>query len=74
MGIEKTLPSIEKVIIYWQRQNIKSAPKALSEIQDINKIKALRLPDDFVEFYSRANGMQELYPNDYDIEGFYFTL
>jgi hypothetical protein len=30
------------------------------------------LPGDFVEFYLRANGMEDFYPNEMDNEGFLF--
>ena len=30
------------------------------------------LPDDFIQFYSTVNGMQDFYPNEMDEEGFLF--
>jgi|GEM_PF-1461194 len=64
--------TIEKVISYWQAQNIKIMPRPMEEIQDINKAKALHLPDDFARFYNRANGMEDYPQKDYDDEGFGF--
>jgi len=70
--MEDLSSSIKKVIHFWQAQNIKIAPKAIEEIQYINKTKVLHLLDDFTEFYSRVDGMQDLYPNYTDAEGFLF--
>ncbi|MBL1222030.1 SMI1/KNR4 family protein [Chryseobacterium sp. L7] len=55
---------------FWRKQNILTSSKSKQEIEEFQKNNGLHLPDDFVEFYSQLNGMETLYPNETDEEGF----
>ncbi|TWV90575.1 SMI1/KNR4 family protein [Chitinophaga pinensis] len=63
---------IDLVINYWKTQGIKITPKSVDEVDRIQIYKNLKIPDDFKVFYFHVNGMEELYPNETDEEGFLF--
>jgi len=57
---------------HLSKQDIPVTCKSMEEIDRFEKNSALLLPDDFRIFYSVLNGMEFLYPNDIDKEGFLF--
>lgn len=61
-----------KLLDFWRSQKIKISSKPLKEIELIERERNLKLPNDFKEFYSIVNGMIDLYPNEFDEEGFLF--
>lgn len=63
---------ISLVIDYWKENSIKIIPNSIDKIEFIQKDNNLQMPSDFKYFYSRINGMGELYPNESDKEGFLF--
>ena len=64
MGLEKIKSNINSLIEYWKKQNI--------EINTKPNESVISLPNDFIELYSKVNGMEILYPNEMDNEGFLF--
>lgn len=72
MAIERILLVLTRLIEFWQKQNITILAKTKQEINQIEKSNFLNLPNDFKEFYQKANGMVMLYPNEFDEEGFLF--
>jgi len=65
MGIET---SINHLLMYWESQGIGIIPASPEEIT----LQDIILPLDFEFLYSAANGMNQYYPNEMDIEGFLF--
>lgn len=73
MGREDNLiVNIEKLISYWKNQSITSEKLSPDKIEEFEKWRHIQLPQDFKEYYKRANGMKLYYPNDTDAEGFLF--
>lgn len=64
--------SIDQLIEHWRKQDIIVSSKSPLVINTIEKQKSVLIPIDFKEFYSRVNGMESLYPNGSDEEGFLF--
>ncbi len=64
--------AINRLINYWEEQKIKIFPSSVNEIMLFEKKNNIELPYDLIEFYSRVNGMAELYPNYTDEEGYLF--
>jgi hypothetical protein len=62
----------DEVIKHWRSQDIMIEVKEYEEIKKTIGDKNIVLPRDFMDFYQRANGMVNLFPNDYDGEGFLF--
>lgn len=71
MGLKRIAFAINRLLEFWEKQNISTQPKTKQEIDDINN-NFLNFPSDFIEFYSKTNGMEILYPNEMDEEGFLF--
>lgn len=66
------IANIERLIVYWKDQEITTTKLSAFEIEAFEKWRHIRLPNDFKEYYQRANGMKSYYPNDTDTEGFLF--
>ncbi|MET7001561.1 SMI1/KNR4 family protein [Chitinophaga defluvii] len=66
------IANIERLIVYWNDQEIAVDKLSPYEIEAFEKWRRIRLPNDFKEYYQRANGMKSYYPNDTDAEGFLF--
>jgi hypothetical protein len=64
--------SIEELLRYWQEQNIVSQGVTAADIHKAEKRLGIKLPSDIIRLYERANGMETLYPNYTDKEGFLF--
>ncbi|SHG97466.1 hypothetical protein SAMN04488109_2706 [Chryseolinea serpens] len=75
-GFAKTRGSIEfnglldELREFWKDQGIETVPVSWKETA--LGPEGLRLPADFRVFYSKLNGMSNLYPNEMDSEGFLF--
>lgn len=72
MGIKERSNIISQVIEFWKEQNIEIAGPSIDGIQNFKSEKGSDLPLDFKEFYSTVNGMEALYPNETDNQGFLF--
>jgi SMI1-KNR4 cell-wall len=68
----KNILVINQLIDYWISKKIRISTKSKEEINKIDRERKLQLPNDFKEFYIRVNGMEDLYPNEIDEEGFLF--
>lgn len=66
------MTAMKQLIKHWLEQQIVIEDNSLNKIEVIAASKNLSLPPDFVEFYRAVNGMVNLFPNDYDSEGFLF--
>jgi hypothetical protein len=62
--------TIDLLIQHWEKQSISISPNSRSEITEFETSKNIKLPEDFVEFYLRVNGME--FPVEKDEEGFCF--
>ncbi|MFN0201345.1 MAG: SMI1/KNR4 family protein [Bacteroidia bacterium] len=69
MGLDLMIP---KLIAFWQKRGIITSPNSLEKIEQVSKKLFLELPDDFKELYRWTNGMELLFPNEFDEEGFLF--
>ena len=72
MELTKIKQKVSRLIEHWEKQNIGIVPMSVNEIESLLKKNAIPLPNDLKEFYSKANGMKSLYPNEIDEEGFLF--
>ncbi|KMQ66237.1 hypothetical protein ACM46_01400 [Chryseobacterium angstadtii] len=72
MKIDHLKQRLTKLINFWKKQAIPVSSKSRQEIDEFQKNNNIHLPEDFVEFYSDLNGMETLYPNETDEEGFLF--
>lgn len=72
MGLERLTPKVVQLIKFWEEQNIVIRPQNKREFDEIQNLKLLKLPKDFIGFYLSVNGMETLYPNEMDKEGFLF--
>jgi SMI1 / KNR4 family (SUKH-1) len=72
MEIENIDVIISRLVEFWRNQSIVIFTKTEQEIDNIEKNISFILPNDFREFYKNVNGMQMLYPNEIDNEGFLF--
>lgn len=66
------IANIERLIVYWKDQEITSARLTSQEMEAFQRWRSIQLPQDFKEYYQRANGMKSYYPNYTDTEGFLF--
>lgn len=57
---------------YWEAQSIYSTAKPIVEISFFSFGDNFSLPTQFVKYFSVINGMESLYPNNFDKEGFLF--
>jgi hypothetical protein len=64
--------TVSEIIDFWKNQQIDLTHITLKYIAQVMTEKALVLPIDFVNFYLQVNGMEKLYPNYSDGEGFLF--
>lgn len=71
MGIE-IKSAVVRLIEFWRAQQIVGSPATDEEIHKIQKQLNIKLPTDFEKFYLKINGMETLYPNEIDKEGFLF--
>lgn len=70
MELEKTLSDL---LFYWKEQNIKLTRGCSDKAVKLFESKMnIILPSDFVHFFKVVNGMELLYPNDSDENGFLF--
>lgn len=69
MEIEK---AIDLLVEYWSGQDIAIISKPARYIESVQKAANLLLPSDFKTLYCHVNGMEALYPNETDKEGFLF--
>jgi hypothetical protein len=72
MEVKRNTKAIEILAEFWEKQHLEIAGAAPEEIITFEISKKCTMPSDFKEFYSRVNGMQSLYPNDTDENGFLF--
>lgn len=72
MGLEIKSETINRLIDFWQKQDILISKKTKEELDFIAQKNSLDLPDDFKKLYLSVNGMESLYPNEIDKEGFLF--
>ena len=72
MEIENLSLMISQLIVYWKKQNITISSMTFQEVTFIEKYNFLKLPNDFKELYTRANGMDKFYLDEFDEEGFLF--
>jgi hypothetical protein len=49
--------TIDLLIQHWEKQSISISPNSRSEITEFETSKNIKLPEDFVEFYLRVNGI-----------------
>jgi hypothetical protein len=63
---------VDRLIEYWIIEGIAIERNSVDKIKEVVSIKNILLPNDFIELYQKVNGMINLYPNDYDREGFLF--
>lgn len=64
--------AIDNLLIYWENQNIKSKGKKQDEIENIEARLKIKFPQDVKQYFQMVNGMEKLYPNYTDHEGFLF--
>jgi hypothetical protein len=64
--------TISHLIEFWKAQGITSTLNGWGKIDDIEQTKNLLFPEDFKQLYLQVNGMENLYPNETDAEGFLF--
>jgi len=64
--------AISLLIEHWKKQGIKISSVSKNEIEYVEKANNIQIPNDFKNFYSYVNGMENLYPNEMDNEGFLF--
>ena len=64
--------SVQILSQYWKEQGIMKTVSDIKKIEDSEKLNGFTLPSDFKEFYSLINGMEGLYPNEIDKNGFLF--
>jgi hypothetical protein len=69
MEIKKALSDLQ---LFWENQNIKAIGKTIDSIKAFEQAKHIKLPEDFIEYFKTLNGMETLYPNDSDNNGFLF--
>lgn len=70
MELKETLSDL---LFYWKQQNIRlTSGCSDSAIKLLESKMNVTLPSDFVDFYRMINGMELLYPNDSDENGFLF--
>ncbi|PIF43382.1 SMI1/KNR4 family protein SUKH-1 [Chryseobacterium sp. 52] len=72
MEIKKLQDVITDLIVFWKKQNILICPTSEQKISEFQKNRYFKFPADFLEFYSKVDGMKTLYPNENDHEGFLF--
>jgi len=69
--------NIEEALIgltdFWQKQNVILRDRnTLRSIHEFEMVKNIELPQDFKKYFLKLNGMENLYPNYLDEEGFLF--
>jgi hypothetical protein len=72
MELNNDITILDELVQYWENQSIKISGLTKEKIKNIEKDKGITLPLDFVNFYRKVNGMEDLYPNWHDKEGFLF--
>jgi SMI1 / KNR4 family (SUKH-1) len=70
MGIKNITQSVQAIVLFWEKQKLKIAPGKLDKFEVFETRNGYKLPNDFREFYSKINGMEALYPNYTDDNGF----
>jgi hypothetical protein len=64
--------SIRQLCDFWSNQGMSISSGILRDIDKIDLAYISDIPADFIDLYESVNGMEELYPNDFDAEGFLF--
>ncbi len=64
--------SIDLLSERWITQRVVNPSTMIIEMNLIQPERSFSLPEDFIQFYSKVNGMQDFYPNEMDEEGFLF--
>jgi hypothetical protein len=72
MGLVNIAQSVQTLIDHWVSRGVTISPGNRKKIEDFKISASYNLPKDFIEFYSRVNGMSALYPNETDENGFLF--
>lgn len=62
----------EKLLKFWKDQEIVSVANSLDDILNFEFSRSVQLPEDFRRLFMMTNGMVNLYPNDFDEEGYLF--
>lgn len=63
---------IDALKVFWEGKGISSLARPGEEISKFNFGGGVFLPDDLIKYFSVLNGMESLYPNEFDDEGFLF--
>ena|ERR1700759_1975046 len=64
--------AVEKLLKFWKDQQIVSVGNSLDDILNFEFSRSMQLPDDFRRLFMMTNGMINLFPNDFDEEGYLF--
>ncbi len=65
--------TLHELLLHWKKQNIKlSGGCSDSRIQNFESQMNIVFPTDFLYYFKMTNGMESLYPNDADENGFLF--
>lgn len=70
MELGKVAQAVQALTTFWDNQQLKFEHGSKEKTERFEKLKGFELPSDFKEFYSLINGMEKLYPNDMDSNGF----
>lgn len=62
----------KQLVKFWRKQKILSPPNTLDDILHFEFSRSMQLPDDFRRLFMMTNGMVNLFPNDFDEEGYLF--
>lgn len=68
----KLRQSINSLLEHWEKQGIKSVGRSVDEMALIETKLSISLPQDIKDYFRVVNGMEPLYPNYSDREGFLF--
>jgi hypothetical protein len=72
MELENLDEVIRRLFIHWNIQGIDTLPFSNKEIEILEQENKMILPNDFIRLYTCINGMENLFPNETDSEGFLF--
>jgi hypothetical protein len=63
---------LARLVAHWNTEKISGKAKSFLEIERFEKDNKVKLPSEFREYFTIVNGMENLYPNYSDSEGFLF--
>jgi hypothetical protein len=64
---------LDILIKFWNDRNIVLGSKnTLNSLRQFEEKKGVEFPKDFIQYFLYTNGMELLYPNEFDSEGFLF--